>query len=124
MAVTNFNDDNDFGGGGGGATFVYTLAPLKLLVAAGGGGGATVPYDGVAGQNTSSGTSSIGSVLKHGKGGINGEPGTQGFGSGSGGAGAGWMGSNKHDRNGQGRLKVTTNLAQHMLYHLKLNCRL
>ena len=92
------------------------MAPLKLLVAAGGGGGAVVPYNGVPGQNTSSGTSSIGNVLSHGKGGTNGNPGTHGVGSSYGGVGTGWLGSNKgSNRHGQGRLSVTLNLTYNML---------
>ena len=106
--------DGGYAGGGGGGSFVYSLQPLKLVIAAGGGGGASVPFDGVPGQNKSSGSSSKGNAISHGRGGTDGQPGQrlasqQMF---SAGAGAGWKGSlndsvdKLHSGNGKSRLKV------------------
>ena len=86
--------EDNAGTGGGGGSFVYTTSNV-LLLAAGGGGGASGGYNGVDGQTSSSGTSSVGKDASHVRnGGTGGQPGqcnTVGANY-HGGVGAGWFG--------------------------------
>ena len=81
------------GTGGGGGSFVYTSGNV-LLLAAGGGWGASTGYNGVDGQSSTRGTSSVGrgwSYLRNG--GTGGQPGECNSASGNhhGGVGVGWL---------------------------------
>ena len=85
--------EDNAGTGGGGGSFVYTTSNV-LLLAAGGGGGASSGYNGVDGQEGTSGASSVGKdppeVRKGGTGGQPGQCNTAGA-SYHGGVGAGWF---------------------------------
>ena len=85
--------EDNAGTGGGGGSFVYTSSNV-LLLAAGGGGGASAGYNGVDGQSSTNGTSSVGlHLFQTRRGGVGGQPGECNTVDANyhGGVGAGWF---------------------------------